>query len=76
MKEVSSKDYSRLIREGLDFDSEAVNTKYKFDKMSKFFGLSYLTYLKAAFEAKNDLTVEDFCRINGEVPQKFLERFK
>lgn len=74
-KEPSLLDWNRLVTEGLVFDKDS-NTKEDFGKMSKKFGLAYIYYIEGAYSIKDELTDEEFCRLNGNVPMKFMEKFK
>lgn len=74
----SIEEWNRFVEEGMskDFDEIGSNVKYDFDKMTKKFGRAYLSYLEAAYLAKANMSDEEFCKINGNVPIKFLERIK
>lgn len=69
---MNPKDWNRLLDKGLCYNGET-NINYEFSKMTKLFGLAYIEYLKAAYKAKEILSDEDFCRLNGSIPIKFLE---
>lgn len=74
-KEPSLQDWNRLVKEGFSFDGNS-NTKEEFGKMSKKFGLAFIFYVEAAYSIKDEMTDEEFCKLNGNVPAKFLEKFK
>jgi hypothetical protein len=76
-KDRDIKGWNRFVREGMPEDFEDINSnvKYDFTKMSKMFGIYYLAYLEAAYYAKDSLTIEEFCKYNGNVPIDFLKRF-
>lgn len=43
--------------------------------MSKAYGLAYIEYLQAAWQANAGcLTEEEFCRVNGGVPKGFFDK--
>jgi len=70
--------WNRFVNEGLiEFDEAAqTNVKHDFPKMSKRFGIYYLTYLNAVYLAcENVLDEEEFCKYNGNVPKEFIKRF-
>lgn len=46
-----------------------------FDKLSKKYGVAYLSYLEASYEAKDQLSDEEFCNINGKVPIEFVIKY-
>ena len=66
--------WNRLLGEGLDFSDSNLNTKFDFGKMSKKFGLAYIDYLQVAYQAKDEMSDENFCLINGSVPLVFLNK--
>ena len=69
-----SDNWNRFVRVGLVI-GEDVNVKLPFKKMSKKFGLCYINYVKAAWEANEGcLTEEEFCSINGNVPKGFFDK--
>lgn len=69
-----SDNWNRFVREGLLVGEES-NVKFTFKKMSKKFGLCYINYVKAAWEANAGcFTEEEFCVINGNVPQGFFDK--
>lgn len=60
-----------------EFDGASnFKTTYDFTKLTKKFGKHYIAYLKAAYEAKDEMTDEEFCRINGNVPVGFLNKIR
>lgn len=69
------KGWQDFCANGLSFDGDS-NVVAPFPKMTKRFGKFYLAYLEAAYKAKGEMTDEEFCQINGEVPINFLKRFK
>lgn len=72
----ASKAWIDFCENGLqEFDGNS-NVRYPFPKMTKRFGKNYIQYLEAAFEARDEMSLEEFCKINGEVPPKFLNRFR
>lgn len=74
MKDI--KGWEDFCENGLQvFDGES-NVSNNFQKMTKRFGKYYLAYLQAAYEARDQMTEEEFCKINGDIPQGFLKRFK
>lgn len=75
IREPSVGDWNRLINEGLNFRGD-VNTLFNFSKMSKKFGLSYLYYLECAYLAKDEVSEEEFCKLNGEIPIGFLNKIR
>lgn len=56
-----------------EFDGTS-NVVSDFGKMTKRFGKFYLWYLSAAYEAKDEMSDEEFCAINGLVPIGFLKK--
>ena len=72
--ECTSKEWERFVKVGLLYTSDDSNVKYDFNKMTKKFGIAYLSYLEAAYECKDSMTDEDFCKLNGNVPINFLEK--
>lgn len=73
MKPPSDQEWSRFLNEAIDFNN---GFKYDFTSLTKRFGLSYLYYLTCAYIAKDDLSDEDFCALNGNVPMSFLSKIK
>jgi len=70
----AANNWSRLVAEGLVTDGDT-NTKLPFKKMSKAYGLAYIEYLQAAWQANAGcLTEEEFCRVNGGVPKGFFDK--
>ena len=74
----STEEWNRFVEEGMpkDFDDIGSNVIYDFDKMTKKFGIAYLSYLEAAYAAKDTMTDEEFCKINGNIPIKFLDKIR
>lgn len=70
---MNNNNWTRLLDKGLNFEG-TTNTNYPFPRMSKDFGLEFIEYLRAAYLAKDELTDEEFCKINGDVPRGFLEK--
>ncbi len=65
-----------FIEKGLqEFDGSSNVTK-DFTGMTKRFGKHYIAYLEAAWNAKDEMSEEEFCAINGGVPSGFLKKFK
>lgn len=69
-----SQAWSRFAEEGLLYEESGSNTRYDFTKMCKKFGKPYIDYLIAAYSAKDDMTNDEFCTLNGQVPVSFLEK--
>jgi len=66
--------WNRFVKEGLVIDGES-NVVAPFKKMSKRFGLAYIQYLQAAWQANGDcMTAAEFCVINGDVPKGFFDK--
>lgn len=68
-------EWNKFVRNGL-IENQETNLTNDFPKSSKRFGLAFLSYLEAAYLAKDEMSDEEFCKINGDVPTKFLNRFK
>ena len=67
-------DWNRFVKEALVLDGE-LNVSLPFKKLTKKFGLAYIDYLKASWQANDAcLTVEEFCAINGNVPKGFFDK--
>lgn len=71
-----NKGWKDFCENGLQAFENDSNVTGQFPKLTKRFGKYYLTYLEAAYQAKDEMTDEEFCKINGEVPLTFLKRFK
>lgn len=67
--------WRQLVTEGLVYGGD-VNSRLPFTGMSQRYGKAWIDYLNAAWEARGDLTDEEFCRLNGTVPPTFLARLK
>jgi hypothetical protein len=65
--------WRQLVTEGLTYNSET-NTTRPFGLMSKRFGRAWIDYIQAAWEARDELSDEEFCRLNGDVPLTFIEK--
>lgn len=65
--------WNDFVINGLCYNGET-NTVYNFDKMCKRFGKEYIGYLQAAYIAKADITDEEFAKLNGGVPQSFIDK--
>lgn len=66
--------WSRFVHDGLVL-GENSNVKFPFGKMCKKFGLCFINYTKAAWEANAGcLTEEEFCAINGGIPKGFFDK--
>jgi len=75
MKHPTTQDWNRMCSEGLSTDGET-NTKFPFSVMCRKFGLAFIEYLKSAYSAKDTLSDEEFCRLNGGLPTSFLDRIR
>ena len=68
-----TENWNRLITDGLLVGEES-NTKFPFKTMSKKFGVAWMAYCQAAWEANDDcLSEEEFCKLNGEIPDGFFK---
>lgn len=65
--------WHKLVAEGLVYDGPT-NTSLPFGKMSQRYGKAWICYLRAAYEAKGELSDEEFGHLNGGVPPHFIER--
>lgn len=65
--------WNKLVIEGLTYDGEA-NTSLPFVGMSRKYGKAWIAYLTAAWQARDGLSTADFCRLNGGVPESFVEK--
>jgi hypothetical protein len=66
--------WNRFVSEALVENGES-NVKRPFGKLTKKYGLAYIEYLQAAWQANADcLTVEGFLAINGGVPRGFFDK--
>ncbi len=77
-KPPNEKDWQRFVKEGLvNFDGKT-NVKYEFSKMCKIFGLSYIYYLEIQYKTIDigGFDLQEFQDWNGNVPLKFIEKFK
>lgn len=70
------KGWKDFCENGLQVFTNGSNVTGSFQKMTKRFGKHYLAYLEAAYQAKDEMTDDEFCKINGEIPIGFLKRFK
>ena len=70
--QLKPEDWNRLLNDGLDYSDSNSNTKGDFGKLSKKFGLAFIAYLQAAYQAKDEMSVDEFCRINGGIPLGFF----
>jgi hypothetical protein len=62
-----------MLKEGLSYDGQT-NVVHPFETMSRKFGRAFIDYLEAAWLARDDLSEEEFCRLNGGVTPAFIER--
>lgn len=62
-----------LVQQGLCYDGGG-NTTLPFAGMSKRYGKAYIVYLQAAYQAKGELTDNEFCEINGNVPASLIDK--
>ena len=66
------KDWNRFVSEALVCGDDT-NVSLEFKQLTKRYGLSYINYLKAAWQANDGcLSEEEFCQINGKVPLGFF----
>lgn len=70
------KNWNRFVREGMKAwtDESASNVVADFRKMSKQFGREYLEYLDLAWQSCEGVSIEDFCRWNGDVPVDWFQK--
>ncbi len=73
-KKIKEDGWNRFIEKGLKIGDENSNVQHEFSRMTKEFGISYLEYLKAAYEVKDEMTDEEFCKLNGGIPFAFLAK--
>ena len=62
------------LAEVMDFDSDDANFRVAFKKLTKKYGREFIAYSKAAWEANDGLSEEEFCRLNGNMPKGFFDR--
>ena len=66
---------NRFVREFIDTESDTSNIKGDFAKMSRMCAVPYFEFLRAQWEVSKDImSEENFCKMNGNVPQKFFEK--
>jgi hypothetical protein len=66
--------WTKFLNEAL-VDNRDTNLRYSFKKTCKKYGLAYITYLKAAWEAnEDDDNIDQFLLVNGNVPPSFFNR--
>jgi hypothetical protein len=73
VSDINDETWNRFIREAIVEGSET-NVSHPFKTLTKKYGLAYIEYLRAAWSAADDMTAEEFCRINGGVPQGFFDK--
>ncbi len=55
-------------------DESDKNFEEDFNKLSKKWGIAYLSFLEASYLSKDSMSDEDFCKMNGNVPISFIEK--
>lgn len=59
----------------IDWESNTSNFKYDFKIMSKKYGMAYIEYCKAMYNANKDIQSDDeFCQMNGNMPIGFFNK--
>ena len=74
MNNISQQEWVRFLNETVDYKGKT-NFKFSFKDLSKKYGKCYISYLKAAYLAKDTLSDEEFCRLN-HCPINLINKFK
>jgi hypothetical protein len=66
--------WRQLLGDGLNYEAEGGNARLPFRQMSQRYGKAWIAYLRAAWNAKDEMPESEFRRLNGEVPEAFVEK--
>jgi len=59
----------------IDYDSDTSNFKFDFKHMTKNYGVAYMEYCKAMWQANKDIQTEDeFIKMNGDMPISYFDK--
>ena len=74
---VRTADWNRLLSDGILTDAD-INTRFPFSTMTKKFGRAYIVYLATSYAASVPFGISEneWARLNGGVPDSFLEKIR
>ena len=76
MNQTNVESWSPRFLEAVDFSDSGSNFKKDFAHMCRHYGREYIDYLKVSYSAKDNLSDDDFCKLNGNVPPSFINKIK
>ena len=70
--EISNESWEKFLT-SIDFESDTNNFNFKFNIMTKRFGVQFIEYCQAAWLVNESMNEEDFCKINADMPIGFFK---